>query len=288
MTALNTNSGLGPGPGLVISTPSGVLMRLDVNGWSPTGTGNYGPVTVMKPTGGISTSGSGSLSLSGYNVSGRQGTLDAVFTTGAAQAGSDQLVAAVVDQLPSPGGYAAILLDELNRPFCVLKDVNGTLVAETTPIGPAIPAGIMLHAVLEWNSAGPIDGADYVTFVLGEVALGNWAAEALKSWSPFQPTILATASSFGSYVPLSGTIGNVQLGGGQGTFIPPLANASQTTTCEIVGQSSTSIAAKAQYKAAATPTGQATVSAAPNVTHKATATITVTAVIVANATKSGP
>lgn len=257
---LNTNSGLGPGPGLVISGPV-ALIRYNVVGWSPTGSGQYTPPTISPAVGGISMSGIGDFPLTGYNVTGRQGELDVVFTTGTA--GTTQHVVALVDKVPTPVGYLGVFLDTQNRPYVVVTDVSGSIVAQTTPLGAAIPAGAVIHAFVEWNSVAAINGPDFVAIEVGEVALENWGKEPATAWTPFQPTILAAGDGFGSYSVLTGSIGNVQIGTGTAVaFNPPQISASHSVACGINASSTMTGHDLAQYKAHSTILATATVAAA--------------------------
>jgi hypothetical protein len=307
MTSLNTNSGLGPGPGLIVPSPAGVLIRYNVTGWSQTGQGNFQPAVVSPVQGGISMAGTGDLSLSGYNVTGRQGTLDVVFTTGAPAAGN-QLVAALVNTLPTPTGYIAILLDNLNRPFIVVTDVGGNTVASTEPIGDAFPAGTCFHTALEWNSGGAFNGEDFVVFEIGEVSEVNWGTAPYEPWTPFQPTALTVGTAFGSYLQFTGTIGNVQLGNGTPVYIPPVSSlghevsvglrgeavviatgaaAHTATVSPIAGTSAVVARAAAHHFTSKTLAGEATFTATGKATHKAVvfpfivgqATVTATATV---------
>lgn len=210
---LNTNSGLGPGPGLIISSPAGVLVRFDVVGWNQTtgqgqgsnNEGQYGPVTVVKPLGSVNVSGIGDHTLAGLSIGGRRGALDVVFTTGTA-AGSPQNVAALVDQIPTPTAYLAILLDTLNRPYAVVTNASGTIVAQSTPSGAAIPAGITLDATLTWDSL-----AGTVSFMVGETSYA-FSPTPAGPWTSFPPSWLMVGDNFGSNVAFTGTIGNAQVG----------------------------------------------------------------------------
>jgi len=263
---LNTNSGLGPGPGLIVLSPAGFVVRYNVVGWNgATGQGQWSnnqgqfvPGVVSPVVGGISTGGVGDLALSGYNITARQGVLDVTFKTGTA--GTSQLVAALVDKIPTPTGYAGIFLDTENRPFCVVTDVNGTVVAQTAPQGTAVPAGSPIHAQLEWNSVGAFDGVDFVVFEVGETAIGNWATEAETPWTAFQPAWLMVGDGFSSYGPLTGTIGNVTLGNGSApTLIPPQATQSHTLFLGIAGNSTMAAAARVNRGLSDAIAGHATV-----------------------------
>ena len=258
MTDLNTDSGLGQGPGLIILSPSGTVVRYNVVGWSPNGTGNAQPPVVSPSVGGISMAGTGNLALSGYQTTGRQGTVDVVFTTGAAT-GSDQFVAGVVDSMTSPTGYLGIFVDNENRPFAVVTDVNGNIVASTEPLGVANPAGITFHAALEWNSASIFNGSDFVVFEVGDVSEVNWGTEAAAPWKPFQPAALSVGGGFGSYVSFTGTIGNVQLGNGTPTYVPPVTSLSQEASVGIIGQATVAEVAKAKLAAVVAIAGAATI-----------------------------
>jgi hypothetical protein len=221
MADLNTNSGLGEGPGLIISSPSGAMIRYSSVGWSPTGSGNYQGAVVAPRVGGISTAGTGNISLSGYYTTGNQGTVDVVFTTGTAQA-SAQFVAGIMDVVPTPVGYLGIFLDTSNRPYCIVTDVDGNIVAETVPLGSAIPAGITLHCQLEWNSRGAVNGPDFVVFSVGDASQADWVTEATMAWTPFQPGWFSVGQAFDAYVAFVGTMGNAQLGVTTPTYIPPV------------------------------------------------------------------
>ena len=221
MADLNTNSGLGEGPGLIVPSPSGAIIRYNVVGWSPTGTGNWQPPVVSPRVGGISTAGTGNIALSGYYATGNQGTVDVVFTTGTAQA-SPQFVAGIMDTVSTPVGYLGIFLDTSNRPYCIVTDVNGNIVCETVPLGAAIPAGIMLHCQLEWNSLGAISGADFVVFSVGDASEVDWTTEALVAWTPFAPGWFSVGQAFDTYVAFAGTMGNAQLGVTTPTYVPPV------------------------------------------------------------------
>jgi hypothetical protein len=258
MTNLNTDSGLGQGPGLIILSPSGAVIRYNVVGWSPNGTGNAQPTVVAPPVGGISMAGTGSLVLSGYNTTGRQGTVDVVFTTGVA-GGSDQFVAGVVDSRGTPTGYLGIFVDNENRPFVVITDALGITVASTEPIGQAFPAGTTFHAALEWNSSGRFNGQDFVVFEVGDVSEVNWGIEAISTWTPFQPVALLVGVALGAYAAFTGTIGNVQLGNGTPTYLPPVTSFGHQLSLGISGYSTVTEVAKANYAAVVSVAGAAAV-----------------------------
>jgi hypothetical protein len=221
MADLNTNSGLGAGPGLIVPSPSGAMIRYSSVGWSPTGSGNWQTPVVAPRVGGISTAGTGNIALSGYNATGSQGTVDVVFTTGTA-GGSNQFVAGLWDAAPTPVGYLGIFLDTSNRPFVIVADVNGNIVCETIPLGGAIASGIMLHCRLEWNSRAAISGADLVVFSVGDIGEADWSVEALVPWTPFVPTVFSVGQAFDAVVAFTGTMGNAQLGVTTPTHVPPV------------------------------------------------------------------
>jgi len=208
---LNTNSGLGPGPGLIIHSPVGVI-RWDViqnqqtsnQGQGTSNEGNWSPPTVFKPLGNVNVSGIGDHTLTGLSVGGSSGTLDVVFTTGTA--GGIQHVVALVDQIPTPTVYIAILLDASNRAYAVITNSAGTIVAQSTPSGAVLPTGITFDATLAWNSATPI-----VSFTIGGVAQ-VFATNPGASWVSFAPNWLMVGDGFGSNVPFTGSIGNAQVG----------------------------------------------------------------------------
>jgi len=282
MTLLNTNSGLGPGPGLIIPCPSGVLIRYNVTGWSPTGQGNFEPAVVSPVQGGISMAGTGDLSLTGYNVTGRQGTLDVVFTTGAPAAGN-QLVAALVDSMPTPTGYVAVLLDNENRPFIVITDVGGNVVASTEPLGQPFPAGMSFHAAVEWNSSGAFNGEDFVVFEVGDVSEVNWGTTPNETWTPFQPTVLTVGTVFGAYLQFTGTIGNVQLGGGTPVYIPPVTSLSHEVSVGIQGTSTWAATGNADHSTTVSPAGASTMGARALVHHVTSKTMAGGATVTATA-----
>ena len=261
MADLNTNSGLGAGPGLIVPSPSGAMIRYSSVGWSPTGSGNWQTTVVAPRVGGISTAGTGNIALSGYNATGSQGTVDVVFTTGTA-GGSNQFVAGIVDSWPTPTGYLGIFLDNENRPFVVVTDVHGTIVASTEPLGPAFPAGTTLHCQLEWNSHGAFNGADFVVFEIGDTSEVNWGTEAGAAWTPFVPAWLSVGQAFASYVAFTGTIGNVQLGNGTPVYVPPVTSFSQQASVGVLGNASFSVASsKVVHSGAVSITGSAVVPA---------------------------
>lgn len=210
---LNTNSGLGPGPGLIIASPAGVMVRFDVMGWNQgpnagegsNNMGNYGPVTVCQRLGSVNVSGIGDHTLTGLSIAGVQGALDVVFTTGTA-AGSPQHVVAIVDQIPTPTMYLAILLDTSNRPYAVVTNSAGSIVAQSTPTGPVIPSGISLDATLVWNSLAPS-----VTFTVGEISYA-FAPNPSVPWASFAPNWLMVGDGFGANLAFAGKIGNAQVG----------------------------------------------------------------------------
>ena len=210
---LNTNSGLGPGPGLIYPSPSGALVRFDVVGWNvnqgvgaiANNLGNYGPVTVAQRLGAVNVSGIGDHTLKGLSVGGVQGALDVVFATGTA-GGSPQHLAAIVDQIPTPTMYIAILLDTSNRPYAVVTNSSGSIVAQSTAAGPVIPAGISLEVTLTWSSLAP-----FVTFSIGDIPQA-WTTTPSIPWTSFPPAWLMVGDGFGSNIAFTGTVGNVQVG----------------------------------------------------------------------------
>lgn len=210
---LNTNSGLGPGPGLIYPSPAGVVVRLDVVGWNQTtgqgqwsnNEGTYQNPIVTNPVGGISSGGIGDLSLTGYNTPGPAGTLQADITTGTVGVASMHVVACV-DQIPTPTMYLGIFLDTSNRPFAVVTDDTGVIVAQSTPAGPVIPAGTPLTINLQWNAA-----AAYVNLMIGETTAA-WTTYPATPWTPFTPAWMMVGDGFSAYVAFTGRNRNVQLG----------------------------------------------------------------------------
>lgn len=209
---LNTNSGLGPGPGLIIHSPVGVL-RYDVVGWNQTtnqggwtnSEGNYTPPTVFKALGNVNVSGIGDHTLTGLSIGGVAGILNVVFTTGTA-GGSPQHVVALADQIPSPVGYIAILLDTSNRPYAVVTNASGTIVAQSTPSGAVLPAGVTLNATLIWDSLTPS-----VSFTVGETSY-PFAPNPTVPWTSFAPNWLMVGDGFSTNLAFAGTVGNAQVG----------------------------------------------------------------------------
>ncbi len=209
---LNTNSGLGPGPGLIIHSPVGVI-RYDVIGWNQTtlqgqwtnDEGQYIPPTVFKALGGVNVSGIGDHTLAGLSIGGTAGVLNVQFTTGTA-GGSPQHVVALVDQIPTPTMYIAILLDTSNRPYCVVTNNLGVIVAQSATSGAAIPAGVPLNATLTWDSLVPS-----VSFTVGE-ATSAFTTSPTTAWASFPPNWLMVGDGFGSNIAFTGTVGNAQVG----------------------------------------------------------------------------
>jgi hypothetical protein len=209
---LNTNSGLGPGPGLIIHSPVGVI-RWDVlqaqqtvsQGQWTNNEGNWSPPAVFKALGNVNVSGIGDHTLRGLSVGGVTGVLDVLFTTGTA-GGSPQHVVALVDQIPAPTVYIAILLDTSNRAYAVVTDANGVIVAQSTPSGAVLPAGITLDATLTWNANTPS-----VSFTIGETPQ-VFATNPSVPWVSFPPNWLMVGDGFGSNLAFAGSIGNAQVG----------------------------------------------------------------------------
>jgi hypothetical protein len=213
MSVLNTNSGLGPGPGLIIPSPLGVLARYDVVGWNQTigqgqwsnNEGQYNPPTIVQRLGSVNVNGIGDHALAGLSIGGATGVLDVVFTTGTA-AGSPQHLVALTDQIPTPMTSLAILLDTSNRPYAVVTDSHGTIVAQSTPTGAVIPAGVPLDATLQWNAH-----TGMVAFTVGENSYA-FAPAPTSGWSSFMPNWLMVGDGFGANLAFAGTIGNAQVG----------------------------------------------------------------------------
>ena len=211
-----TNEKLGPGPGLIIPSPAGILARFDVVGWNQTtgqgqwsnNEGQYNPPTIVAShVGNVNVSGVGDHTLTNLSVGGFQGTLDVVFTTGTA-GGAPQHVVALADQIPTPVAYIAILLDTSNRPYAVVTDVAGTLIAQSTAAGPVLPAGITLEAKLTWNARTAA-----VSFTVGETSYAFGTAPSAP-WTSFAPSWLMVGDGFGTNLAFAGTVGNAQTGNG--------------------------------------------------------------------------
>lgn len=94
-------------------------------------------------------------------------------------------VAFVVDQLPTPKCFIGIGVDLHSRPFAILTDGNGVVVAQTTPSGAFGTPGANAAVVLSWNA---LSGG--VSLVVNGVASTDWTTTPSKPWLPWTPAAL--------------------------------------------------------------------------------------------------
>lgn len=195
---------LGPGPGLIVHSSAGFLFRV-ADPAPVNGTGSYGWVpTVHNPPGGtVIVSGTGDHPVT---LSGAQGTLIASFRAGAP--GAPHAVAILVDSSSTPVGMVGILMDGSNRPYCLLTDAAGTVVARSETFGPAFALGDALHVHLTWDAQHAFNGQNHVLISINEQVPNVWDTEAIIPWATFTPTRLLVGYGVGA--DFNGQVGFVQ------------------------------------------------------------------------------
>lgn len=93
-------------------------------------------------------------------------------------------VAAIFDDFT--GWRLAVVLDGTSRPYCVLQDVSGTIIAQSAPWGAAVPTGYHLSILLSWNADTGV-----VSFTVnGQAAPTPWTVPVAGPWTPLRPTLV--------------------------------------------------------------------------------------------------
>lgn len=241
------NDQLGPGPGPIVLSPAGYVMRL-----ADSASGNP-VVTPVLAGSGLITAGTGDHPVT---LAGTSGTLDLQFFAGAP--GAARSVAYLVDNAATPTARLGISLDASNRPYAVLQNINGTLVGQSDPIGPALPAGSPLHVTLTWDSRHAFNGADFVLLAINGVIPNIWLYESKAPWVPFVPASLLVG--YGNVGSFNGTIGLVQVTNAGNEFVSGTVTPPHLDVVPITANSSIAAPLKAQYKVAGTPVGASAVS----------------------------
>lgn len=258
MPNLNTDSGLGPGPGLILLSPAGFVVRLDV-GSPVNGAGNFkmGVVAPPPPVGAIQVVGSGETPVTTF--SGIRGTLDFQFTTGAA--GTARAVAFLADASLSPTHYLGIAVDATNRPYLLIKNIAGTTVAQSTPTGPAIGAGVLLRVRAVWDASSVVyssDTPEYAAIEVNGAGSSSWATNPGASWSSFTPTVLLAGIPVGALAAFNGILNLLQVSP-QVALLNPVEVLQESAA--ILANSVVTATAKSAHKAIASISANSSVSA---------------------------
>lgn len=249
------NDHLGPGPGPIMLSPAGYVVRLPESTYVP-GSGTYGipVVTPVAPGAGLITAGTGDHSVT---LAGSSGTLDCQITTGAT--GAARSVAYLVDNAAAPTAYLGVSLDVSNRPYVVVTDISGTVVAQSDTTGPVNPTGTPLHVTLTWDCRHAFNGSDFVLISINGVTANLWVTEAKVPWTPFVPASLLVGYGFGAA--FNGTVGIIQVTNAGREVLPATASAPSIEHVSMVGSSGVAASLKAAWKVAASLAASASVSA---------------------------
>lgn len=246
------------GPGFIVLSPAGFVMRYEEKA-PRNGPGSQGGVVVSPVLKGqtVLVSGKGTVAVSS---SGLAGTLDVQVMAGAHN--SNRALAYLVDRPAAPTAYLGISLDGSNRPYAVVLDASGSVVAWTAVAGPEVPPGASIHAKLSWDSRSPLYGGSYIYFEVNGQAPNVWVKEAMAPWTPFVPT-----NVFAGYGPdpdFNGVLGFIQVSNTVtvvpvGTPIPSLEHVSLTANSALVGALGMEYAMQASVQANSAVTAGLTV-----------------------------
>jgi hypothetical protein len=266
------NDHLGPGPGPIMLSPAGYIVRL------PESTSGAPVVTPVLSGSGLITAGTGDHPVT---MAGTSGTVDIQLTAGAP--GAARAVAYLVDNAATPTARLGISLDASNRPYAVLQDINGVVVAQSDTMGPTLPAGTPLHVTLTWDSRHAFNGSDFVLISINGGVANLWFTEAKAPWTPFVPASLLVG--YGNVGTFNGTLGLVQVTNAGNEFVSSTVTPPHPDV--VLMQASSSIAAplKLNQVLASHPVTAAHVAAALKAAYTVTAAPVSTASVVAAMTQ---
>lgn len=207
-----------------IISPAGFIVEYSYA--SPAnGLGTFGPPAIRQPLPGaaLSVRSPGQYAFP-YQMSGRQGRIRIVFTTGTA--GTARALAFLVDNGDAPTKFLGIGLDTSNRPTVYMHNASGGLVGVFVPSGGAIAADLTLTLDLSWHSSLALSNTRQALLTLDGVdASGSWSTDPSTPWLPFAPAALLVgsvgASSFQSLSAFNGVLKDVQVSAT--TAVQPIA-----------------------------------------------------------------
>jgi len=175
-----------------------------------TGRGTYGPVVVSEPLPGgvIQTSGRGEQILPPGVLTGRSGALRVTYKAGAT--GSTRAIAFLAD---GNSRLVGIAVDSNNRPYAVIRDIAGNVVAGSAPLGLVVPEGEVWTFTVTWDSQNLVVGSGgfYAAVKYNQEILpgSGWTTPATSTWTAFVPTSLLLG--YAGFAPdANGTILKVQ------------------------------------------------------------------------------
>lgn len=185
------------------------------------------------------------------------GSIQAQFITPSA---GNVAVAFLVDNTTTPKAYLGIALDSHMRPYAVMTDVNGAVVARTTNSGAFGVVGSLVHILLSWSASMSVRGNINAYLKVNNTLSpeGDWTTTPTAPWTPFVPVAMllgvGNIGSLGDFTPASGIV-SVQL-----SPVPsPVVNVSMVTSHS--SNSSMTSNATVASKATAPITGRATMTA---------------------------
>lgn len=178
------------------------------------GRGTYGPVVISEllPGATIQAQGRGQLPLVQGEVLGRKGALQVSYIAGATG------VMRPVVCLSDGTHLLCIKVDTFNRPFAVIEDIAGTVVAESDPLGPTKEEGARGDATVTWDSTALVAGGGglYAAFkddANGIFPIADWSATMpISTWAAFAPSTLLLGMNLTSPAEdFNGTVQKVQV-----------------------------------------------------------------------------
>lgn len=206
-----------PGSGMFLQTNMAVP-AVGVNQAANLGGSAMQPHTAVPllPSMAFSARGTGTQSLtldaSGPRLSGVQGSLDLLISMGAA--GTARTVCVLTDDPASPTRYLAIKIDTTNRPYLVMTNAAGTVIAQVGPSFAALVSGQTAAIRMAWDSRNIVDVPTdrRATFKVNRtpVASSDWSTNPNANWTSFQPTHIRLGVSLGD-ADFNGVISAVQV-----------------------------------------------------------------------------
>ncbi len=171
---------------------------------------NTQQVTPVLPKTVANNSGTGRFNLNA-KVTGVRGTILVSYVTGAG--GMQRTLCYLTDSYTTPSKRIVIGLDGLNRPYAVITNNLGTVVAQVNPTYTGSPAGFQGQALLSWDSTAALDGTRFALLKANgqQVPSGDWATSPTTAWNSFVPAEIVLGFAVGSDVDFNGQIIGVQV-----------------------------------------------------------------------------
>ncbi len=189
-------------------SPTGRVVGFDPPGVSARpGGGNQGTLAVRQSLPGVAFELRKAcyVPVTAAQIPGARGYMDVRCLTGVAGASPQALVFLCL----SATVYLGLAHDTSNRPYLVLTDAAGTVIARTAPTGPARATGLPLHIQMAWDATAGIDGTRHAYMVVNDVPGldRTWTTDPQADWTSFSPTELqAGATTVSGYDPFVGTL----------------------------------------------------------------------------------